>query len=480
MTFLMIATHCLLIFLLYREHKKASLLSDREQKTAAELRDANEALTSARLEVDLLAPFRAITDAQAEASRIADDSKEALKASRDRADSILTTAQKNADSLIATAEQEAKKIAGAAYEALKKADALESTAAAMKNIIEGYGDRYLVPTYSLLDRLADDYSHTQAGTELKQAREKTKSMIKSSSGADCDYVETNRKQTAIEFVLDAFNGKVDTILASVKEDNFGTLERKIQDAFHTVNHNGAAFRNARITELYLATRISELKWACITHALKEREKEEQRSIREQMREEEKAAREIEKALRDAQKEEESITKSMDKVRKDLESAGEAQKAKYEEKLAELTLRLAEAEANNQRALSMAQQTKRGHVYIISNIGSFGDQVLKIGMTRRLDPMDRVWELGDASVPFDFDVHAMILTEDAPNLEKALHEKFRDTSINKINPRKEFFKLQIHDVRAEIEQLGIQAKWTMKADAMEYRESQAATKTKNAA
>lgn len=119
---------------------------------------------------------------------------------------------------------------------------------------------------------------------------------------------------------------------------------------------------------------------------------------------------------------------------------------------------------------MAQQTRTGHVYVISNIGSFGEEVFKIGMTRRLEPLDRVRELGDASVPFGFDVHAMIYSEDAPMLEKKLHRHFLRQQINKVNPRKEFFKINLEGIREELGRLGVETHWTMLADANEYRES----------
>lgn len=125
---------------------------------------------------------------------------------------------------------------------------------------------------------------------------------------------------------------------------------------------------------------------------------------------------------------------------------------------------------------MAQQTRSGHVYIISNIGSFGENVFKIGMTRRLEPSDRVRELGDASVPFPFDIHAMIYSEDAPALENELHKFFALNQMNKVNPRKEFFKVPISDIKNEIENRGLKVKWTITADAAEYRESLAIEKS----
>jgi hypothetical protein len=119
---------------------------------------------------------------------------------------------------------------------------------------------------------------------------------------------------------------------------------------------------------------------------------------------------------------------------------------------------------------MAQQTKRGHVYVISNVGSFGDSIYKIGMTRRLEPEDRIRELGDASVPFEFDVHAMIFSEDAPRLENELHKEFAHLQVNKINPRKEFFRVPLADVRHLLESRELEVHWTMTAEAREYHES----------
>jgi hypothetical protein len=145
---------------------------------------------------------------------------------------------------------------------------------------------------------------------------------------------------------------------------------------------------------------------------------------------------------------------------------------YEAKLAELAARLVAAEAKNQRALSMAQQTRAGHVYVISNIGSFGEDVLKIGLTRRLEPLDRIRELGDASVPFDFDVHALIRSEDAPALERELQRHFVRQQVNKVNARKEFFRVKLQNVRELVTSLGHEASFTLAAECREWKETQA--------
>jgi hypothetical protein len=261
----------------------------------------------------------------------------------------------------------------------------------------------------------------------------------------------------------------------VKHDNAGTLEQEIRDAFTLVNSNGKAFREARITEEYMASRLDELKWAAIAQQLKLEERDEQRRIKEQIREEEKARKEYERAMKEAAKEEEIIRKAMEKAQLQITQATAEQKEKYEKQLQELTQKLKEAEERNQRAISMAQQTRRGHVYVISNIGSFGEHVYKIGMTRRLEPLDRVRELGDSSVPFEFDVHAMIFNEDAPALESHLHKHFLMMQMNKVNHRKEFFKVDLAHIREEIEKFGLAVKWTMTAEAREYHETLAIEK-----
>lgn len=417
-----------------------------------------------------------LESAKNETSEIRKSNRELIQKSKEDAERIKSDATRQAALMLEQAEEKAKTIAGDAYEIAQKAQHYENVAKAMKNVIEGYGDEYLKPTFSLLDDLAEEFGYDEAGQRLKDAREKTKMLIKSGNASKCDYVETNRRTTAENFVLDAFNGKVDSILSMIKKDNHGILEQKIRDAYSLVNNLGMAFRNAHITEVYLEARLDELKWGAVVNELKLQEREEQRRIKEQIREEEKARREYERAMKEAAKEEDTIRRAMEKAQQAIEKASAEQKAKYEAQLADLQVKLQEAEAKNQRALSMAQQTKSGHVYIISNIGSFGENVFKIGMTRRLEPLDRVRELGDASVPFPFDVHAMIYSEDAPGLETALHKYFVQNQVNKVNPRKEFFRIPIAEIRAEVEKRGLDVTWTMAAAALEYKETLAIEKS----
>lgn len=457
--------------------------------------DANEAAA----QIEKLSKYQDIVDAEAEASRIRYQAQQDAEAQKAEAKETLANAKReyndrieqakqktsemyremserlrNSDAeaarIVAEAHTKAKEIAGSALDDKAKAEEYRATAEAMKHVIDGYGDEWLKPTYSVLDDLAEDFGYTEAGIELKKARLHSAEMVKDHRAATCDYVEVNRRETAIAFVVDAFNGKVDSILSKVRHDNFGKLEQMIKDAFNLVNANGGAFRNARITQEYLNSRLDELHWAVVVNEIKKRDQEQQRLIREQMREEERARREYEKAIKDAAKEEAMLTKAMEKAKAMLEKASAEQREKYEAQVAELEVRLKEAEEKNQRALSMAQQTRRGNVYVISNIGSFGENVYKVGMTRRLDPLDRIRELGDASVPFPFDVHAIIESDDAPALETALHKELAMMQVNKVNPRKEFFRISLSEIKNLVEKRGVQVSWTMAAEAAEYKES----------
>ncbi|SDQ03974.1 Meiotically up-regulated gene 113 [Chryseobacterium soldanellicola] len=372
--------------------------------------------------------------------------------------------------ILENAENKAETIGGDAYRSLREADEIAERIKAMKNVIKGYGNEYLIPSYTLLDSLAEDFSHKEAGENLKKLRQNNKIMIVNRQAGICEYMDEQRRVTAVDFVIDAYNGKVDSILSTVKKDNYGILKQKMEDAFQLVNFNGKAFRNARISEVYHNARLEELKWAVVAQELRSQEQEEQRQIREQIREEEKARREFERAIKEAEKEEQTLKKLIEKAESQVARATEEQKLIFQQKLEELQGKLEQAEEKNQRAISMAQQTRTGNVYVISNIGSFGEDVYKIGMTRRLEPLDRVRELGDASVPFEFDVHAMIYSADAPALERQLHKRFLKNQLNKINPRKEFFRLKINDVKNYMESMEIECKWTMIAEARQYRET----------
>ncbi len=218
--------------------------------------------------------------------------------------------------------------------------------------------------------------------------------------------------------------------------------------------------------------ISDIAWRRINliHKIKYSEHEERERIKAEKREEKdrEAAR---KALQAAQREEEDLQKNIRaEKQKAAKSPDDPQTKALLEKIKQLEADLAEAHERTERARSLAEQTKCGYVYVISNIGSFGEDVVKIGLTRRVDPDDRVRELGDASVPFRFDTHAIIYSDDAPALEKALQDEFDDKRINAVNPRKEFFKVSPYEVEAVLQRLAPEAAFFADFEAEEYKET----------
>jgi hypothetical protein len=288
--------------------------------------------------------------------------------------------------------------------------------------------------------------------------------------------ERDQVEKLLSLMLRAFNGECDSAVSKVRYNNFEQLKNRVEKAFATINKLGAP-QDCELAKRFLTLKIEELQLTC-EHAMKvQSEKEEQREVKEQMRQEAIAARERERATQQAQAEEHRRQIEVEEARRQLEAATAEQKSaeqqeELRQRVAELEGRLAEATAERERAISLAQQTRSGHVYVISNIGSFGDHIYKIGMTRRLDPMDRVWELSDASVPFDFDVHAIISTDDAPALESELHSRFAHRRLNLVNERKEFFHVSIQEIAQVVRERCGDILLTEVAEAEEFVQSEA--------
>jgi hypothetical protein len=275
---------------------------------------------------------------------------------------------------------------------------------------------------------------------------------------------TNRN---IRMTARAFNNECDAAVSKVKWNNAQRMIERIHKAFDAINKLNES--NMIFIDIeYLNLKINELKLTHEYHDKKQQEKEEQAEIRQQMREEVK----LEKEMEDAFKEEDKFQSLLDKAIKQAQKASGDKLSELEAKIANLNDDLAEAHQKAERAKSMAEQTKVGHVYVISNIGSFGENVYKIVMTRRLEPLDRVKELGDASVPFLFDVHAMIYTENAPELEKSLHREFSERRLNLVNKRKEFFDVELLEIEQMVKEKHSDAEFYITAEAREYNESKA--------
>lgn len=271
----------------------------------------------------------------------------------------------------------------------------------------------------------------------------------------------------VKMMVRSFNIECDMLIAKVNPGNYQRTLERIDAVVTGLEKSAADLRYGFNTE-YVKLKYQECTLQYQFMLKKKQEQDEQRAIREQMREEERARREYEKAIEEAAKEEAAYERMLEKAREALETASAEEKQAAELRIRQLEEELAEAKAKAQRAISMAQQTKKGHVYVISNIGSFGEGVYKIGLTRRLDPTERVDELGDASVPFSFDIHAMIASNDAPALESTLHKAFDAKRVNAVNLRKEFFRVSLEDIRTKVEEVtGNEADFVMTCLAEEY-------------
>lgn len=310
--------------------------------------------------------------------------------------------------------------------------------------------------------------------EIESIRNKQKEMLINKTAIYCNtewsvsgskskgqtMTNKNMKMTAR-----AFNNECDVLIDKVRWNNVDKMIERIENCFDAINKLNES-NDVKISEKYLELKKNELHLVYEYQKKKQEEKEEQAEIRARIKEEEK----LEQEILEAKKEEEQYIKLLEKAKKDVEKATGEKLEKLNEKIKQLEIEVKEAHEKNERAISMAQQTKSGFVYVISNIGSFGNNVYKIGMTRRLEPLDRVRELGDASVPFIFDVHAMIYSENAPMLENQLHKVFDEKRLNLVNRKKEFFNISLSEIKEEVYKINKDAEFIETIQAQEYRES----------
>ncbi|MFY2508845.1 DUF4041 domain-containing protein [Vibrio pectenicida] len=320
---------------------------------------------------------------------------------------------------------------------------------------------------------------TRFAEEIKDVRQQQKDMTKDKTAITFpeSTVISNDKSFnnkilngQVKLMLTAFNIECDLLIGKVSPSSFGRTLERIEKLANTLEKSAATLECGFDID-YIELKFEECKLQYQYTLKKQEEVAEQKLIKEQIREEQRAIKEFEKAIADAEKEEKMYRNLLDKAQRELANATEQERSEMEQRIAILEQQLAEAEAKEERAKSMAEQTRKGHVYVISNIGSFGEDIYKIGLTRRLEPMDRVKELGDASVPFPFDVHAMIYTDDAPALETALHREFNSKRVNAVNLRKEFFNVDLATIQEAVEKIaGIEAEFKMTALAEDYYES----------
>ena len=271
-----------------------------------------------------------------------------------------------------------------------------------------------------------------------------------------------------KLLLRAFNSECDEVISKVKYNNIEASEKKIRTSCDAISKLGKMMHIV-ITAPYFDLKIQELYLAFEYQQKKQEEKEALKEARAEMREAAKLQKEIEEQRKKIEKEQTHYQAAYQNVLKQLEESPDNtdlldKKAEIEKNLTEIEKAIKDVDYReaNQRA---------GYVYVISNIGAFGENVYKIGMTRRLDPQDRIDELGDASVPFNFDVHAMIFSDDAPALESALHRAFESKKVNMINHRREFFNVTLDEIKEVVyKNYDKTVEFIDYPDAQQYRES----------
>lgn len=243
--------------------------------------------------------------------------------------------------------------------------------------------------------------------------------------------------------LRAFNSDCDDLINRVKYNNYEMSLKKIHQSAEAIEKLGKIM-SIFISPKYINSKIDELHLAFEYQTKKYEEKEAQKAARAEMREAAKLQKEIEEQRKKIEKEQSHYHAAYQKLLKQLKDSPE--NADLLKKKNELEAKLDDIEKAIHDIDYREANQKAGYVYIISNIGAFGENVYKIGMTRRLDPQDRIDELGDASVPFNFDVHAMIFSDNAPALEAALHKAFEDRKVNMVNTRREFFNVTLDEIK----------------------------------
>jgi len=407
-----------------------------------------------------------------------------LLAKTDSETKELQTLKANADKLETEVKLNASKLVDLNSEVSDKTDEAAFRTQELHDLISK------LDLYTRIDQFVDhghfempEYLHETSerfAEEIKRIRKNQQDLIKDkkavlypSSTAISNDKSYNKKilDGQVKLMLTSFNIECDALIGKVSPSTFPRTLERIEKLANALEKSAASL-HCGFNIKYVEHKYEECTLQYQYALKKKEEQDEQRLIREQIREEQKAIKEYEKAIAQAEKEEKMYRDMLDKAREELSNVSDEDRVVAEQRIAELESQLLEAEAKETRAKSMAEQTRKGHVYIISNIGSFGKDVYKIGLTRRLEPMDRVKELGDASVPFTFDVHAMIYVEDAPALESALHREFTNSRVNAVNLRKEFFRTKLHDIKDAVERIaGVEADFKTTIAAEEYFESQ---------
>ena len=314
-------------------------------------------------------------------------------------------------------------------------------------------------TYGLYEPHYDFENATAYKEKLDEIKRKQKESVKDKTAAwgnpnmrlDGDLrkgqamINDNIKQ-----IIRTFNTECDGIIRKVKHSNMEASEKRIRKSYETLNKLNERV-GVRIQPKYLDLKLEELHLAYEYQVKKQEEKELLAEAREREREEKKLRQKLEKEKNKFNRENDRLNNELSDAEAKLQAANDEEKAKLQAEIDKLKAALEKNNEEIEKIDKWEETPGAGYVYIISNIGSFGEDVYKIGVTRRDDPEERIRELSNASVPFKYDSHVFIFSEDAYNLESSLHERFDNKRVNKVNRRKEFFNIGIDDVKQIVEE-----------------------------
>lgn len=353
-----------------------------------------------------------------------------------------------------------------------KIDILNAESQRLDDEINQKYDTSLLTIYkSVIIPNIDETSSSEIKNKLSLLKIKEKDFILDGAINIPSYLNNREANNIKKKMLTPLESEITGLLNKLTISNVDSTREKIIRTFDKINK---LFKNdeAEFKKELLELKLQELELNYSYIVKVNDEKEQQKAIKEQMIEEEKVRREIEREKKRIDKEERQFNSEITKLMAYMQKANaDVEKELYADKIKELEEKLRELETVKEDVLQRELNTRAGYVYVISNIGSFGEDVYKIGMTRRLEPMDRIKELSSASVPFEFDVHAMIFSEDAPTLENQLHTHFRKNEVNKVNQRKEFFKVSLDEIeKVVLENYNGTVSFTKLAQAEQYRRS----------
>ena len=334
----------------------------------------------------------------------------------------------------------------------KEVDELEKELKYARDEIEFQEHGLYEPKYNFINATA--YKE-----RLDAVRKQQKQMIKDKTAAistkeltvDGDKRKGKAMTNAnIKQILRSFNNETEVIINKVKHSNLDSSKNRIEKSYTQLNKLYER-EHVQLTKSYYNLKIDEMHIAYEYELKKQEEKEELREAREREREEKKLQKELEREKKKFDKENTKINAEIETAKQELQNAHDEERAKLEAEIAKLQAALDKNNEEIEKIDEFRETPGAGYVYIISNEGSFGKNVFKIGVTRRDNPEDRIRELSSASVPFRFDSHVFIFSEKAYDLESSLHERFDKVRVNKVNRRKEFFRISMDDVKQIVEE-----------------------------